>query len=359
MSFFDHPQRLSRPESYFAALNTARGFITYYPTLFAPYRKIVLKDGPGCGKSTLMNKIADHAAEHRLTVKRFYCSSDTDSLDAILLPALSVVVLDGTAPHTVEPYAPGACDRLLDLTVFWDNPALREHQAEISLLNAAIGRKYTRAYALMKSVMSIEEAILAEASLLFDKERAHSLLERLLQRHHVKGRTAGNAPCGEICPTAAFGSKGHVALDTLEKKADIKLHIRDRHVFSVFFFHSLQTLLEEKKIPYLLSPRPIDEQIESLYLPDSRLLITCRATEEADGTINLDRMLFGKGQGASKGQKALLRQLPPLFQAIEKELAEAGHLHGELEKYYIAATDYEALNAFTERFVPALLEGQY
>ncbi|MBQ4120809.1 MAG: hypothetical protein IJD35_02210, partial [Clostridia bacterium] len=63
MSFLDHPQTLVRENSYFAALNSHRGFCSYFPVLFAPYRRYIIKGGPGCGKSTLMKKIAQTAEE--------------------------------------------------------------------------------------------------------------------------------------------------------------------------------------------------------------------------------------------------------------------------------------------------------
>ena len=39
------------------------------------------------------------------------CSGDPDSLDALLLPQLGVALVDGTAPHVVEPKYPGVVDR--------------------------------------------------------------------------------------------------------------------------------------------------------------------------------------------------------------------------------------------------------
>ncbi len=358
MSFFDRPEILSRPDSYFAALNSARGFRSFFPALFDSYRKIVIKGGPGCGKSTLMKKIADAATAAGLSADRYFCSSDTDSLDAVAIPELSTVILDGTAPHTVEPYCPGAKDRILDLSAFWSFSRLRENETAIDSLNRAIGRKYARAYALMRSVAAIEDAVHTETALLFNEAAARKILDRLLCKYKIKAEPGSAFSC-RIRPAAAFGVKGYLALDTYEKKAKTIVAVKDRHLFSPFFFALLKKLLTERGVSFELSLRPVDEEIEALYLPDSSLLFTLRACENPSVTINLERMLYGKGKGASKGQKALLKEIPLLCGAIRQELAEAGRLHDELETYYIAATDYAALNRFTETLIPALLRKEY
>ncbi len=357
MSFFDHPEILSRPDSYFAALNSARGFRSFFPTLFEPYRKIVIKGGPGCGKSTLMKKVAEAAGAAGFSTERYYCSSDTDSLDAVVVRELATVILDGTAPHTVEPFCPGAKDRILDLSPFWSLSKLRENEEAILTLNQAISRKYTRAYSLMKSIAAIEDAIHTDSTLLFDQTAAKRIIDRILDKYRIKG--GKERPVRLVRPTSAFGVKGYLALDTYEKRAGIVLHVKDRHFFSPFFFALLETELTNREVSYEVSLRPVDEEVESLFLPDYSLLFTRRASEKALGTVNLERMLFGKGKGASKGQKALLREITPLSAAVRQELNEAGELHALLEGYYIAATDYAALNTFTETLIPALLRKDY
>lgn len=46
----------------FLASNTAKGFVGYFSDFMASHRTVILKGGPGTGKSTLMKKLA-HTAE--------------------------------------------------------------------------------------------------------------------------------------------------------------------------------------------------------------------------------------------------------------------------------------------------------
>ena len=58
--------------------------------------------GPnGCGKSTLMRRIAALAEEAGEPVEYILCSGDPASLDAVVLPKKQIALVDGTAPQGV------------------------------------------------------------------------------------------------------------------------------------------------------------------------------------------------------------------------------------------------------------------
>lgn len=79
---------------------TPKGFVSHYGSLLDELRTLtIIKGGSGCGKSTFMRQIGRAAQERGLAVSYILCSSDPDSLDAVLLPELSLGFVDGTAPH--------------------------------------------------------------------------------------------------------------------------------------------------------------------------------------------------------------------------------------------------------------------
>ena len=91
----------SRSPDFFLGATTPAGFKGY----FEPLRRepgmqmLLIKSGPGCGKSTLMKRVAAAAEERGFQVEYIRCSGDPDSLDAILLPEKKTAIVDGTAPH--------------------------------------------------------------------------------------------------------------------------------------------------------------------------------------------------------------------------------------------------------------------
>lgn len=87
---------------YFLGTNSAKGFVSLYHELIDESKAAafyILKGGAGCGKSTLMRKVAEKMEAHGLSVEYVLCSGDPDSLDAILIPEKAVAIMDGTAPH--------------------------------------------------------------------------------------------------------------------------------------------------------------------------------------------------------------------------------------------------------------------
>lgn len=85
--------------------NTSYGFHSFYDYIIGPdaTRILVIKGGPGVGKSTFMKSIGEAMLERGYDVEFLHCSSDNSSLDGVVIPAIKVALVDGTAPHSVVP----------------------------------------------------------------------------------------------------------------------------------------------------------------------------------------------------------------------------------------------------------------
>ena len=86
---------------YFLGANTPDGFYSLFQHLL-PVEEAktlyILKGGPGCGKSTLMNRLSRTAQELEEPVEEILCSGDPDSLDGVIFPQRRVALVDGTFP---------------------------------------------------------------------------------------------------------------------------------------------------------------------------------------------------------------------------------------------------------------------
>lgn len=83
--------------------NTNRGFVSFYDQIIGPEAThiFVIKGGPGVGKSTFMKAIGAVMQAEGYDLEYHHCSSDNNSLDGLVIPALGVALLDGTAPQRV------------------------------------------------------------------------------------------------------------------------------------------------------------------------------------------------------------------------------------------------------------------
>ena len=106
---------------FFLGASTPGGFVSRYDQLGSPedgWRQYLIKGGPGTGKSTLMKRVARQLDRRCGPIQYIHCSSDVDSLDALVLPQARVAVCDATPPHVLEPQYPGP------LKTWWPSPTV-------------------------------------------------------------------------------------------------------------------------------------------------------------------------------------------------------------------------------------------
>ena len=114
-------------ERYCAASNSSEGFCSYYDDVFnlqKLYKIFVIKGGSGTGKAFFMKEIAKTAELYGFSVRYIYCSSDSESLDGIIINEQKIAVLDGTSPHVYEPKYIGAVEVFVNLAEFLDEKIL-------------------------------------------------------------------------------------------------------------------------------------------------------------------------------------------------------------------------------------------
>lgn len=142
---------------YFACGNTAKGFQNLFSSNLQKLKKIyILKGGPGNGKSTLMKRIGKNFEEKYL-VEYIHCSSDSNSLDGVIVRELGFAVVDGTAPHVIEPTVPGCIEEYVNIGSAWLTRKLKPHQSEIMKLQDEIASCYPRAYDAFSRAMKVHD----------------------------------------------------------------------------------------------------------------------------------------------------------------------------------------------------------
>lgn len=143
---------------YFAGGNTSRGFYSLFDSSLEGLERVfILKGGPGGGKSTLMKEIGEEWLKDGYDVQFIHCSLDPDSLDGVIIPNLHVGIVDGTAPHVIEPKTPGAVEEYVNLGEAWDIEELSRQKDEIIRLIDEIANKFQQAYASFAEALSIHD----------------------------------------------------------------------------------------------------------------------------------------------------------------------------------------------------------
>ncbi len=343
---------------YFAAANTANGFHSHFSKIFNARtldRIVILKGGPGTGKSTLMIRLWLLAKERGYSRDTYLCSSDTGSLDAVFLPELKLAVVDGTSPHTLEPICPGAVETLFDCGAFWDVSRLKRDRELFFDLIAQKNEAYRSAYRFLKSAGAFFSEEREKRALGIDTEKMASAAERLFQK--TVGRGKGFTKT--LRQISAFSGGGLIRLPSLERRSDTHVSIRYASGTGSLFLSQILRLAQSAQAPVEISfslLRPGEP--EAVYFPVERVLfsLTDAQDETADQVVNMDRFLSKNVCREHRNQLRLYRKLGEDCAAQAANcFARAAAVHASLESRYVAAMDFHALADAWEKQLETLL----
>ncbi len=182
---------MERVTGFFLGAITPGGFRSLYKTELEKYDTIyILKGSPGCGKSTLMRRCAHALEDKGLEVEYIFCSSDSNSLDAVLFPSVGAAIVDGTAPHVAEPRYACAGEYYVNLGEHCDRSALRAMRPQIRALTDEYRALFEQVYSLMSAAGELHSLRLGIARPLSSglTRRAEGIIKREI------GKRSGERP---------------------------------------------------------------------------------------------------------------------------------------------------------------------
>lgn len=341
---------------YFAAANSADGFLNYFPEVFGPHRcrrLFVIRGGPGTGKSSLMRHVGAAAEEKGRAVTYYHCSSDADSLDGVFLENDGIGLIDGTSPHPWEPTFPGAFETSVDLGRFWRADLLADQRGRIEELVREKKQGYARAYRYLSAYgilrRTADEALLPA----LDGEKLRRAAERTLTRYAARSTGVATETVG-LCDS--FGMGGRVRLDTYEAVGTWRVSVRDAFGMGHLFLKELLALCRRRGVSVRLSRDPLlPERIDALELTETGVTFSLLETEEDGQTVNMQRFLCARTLRETRGLRRESEDLGRrLLSLAAAELEQVRVHHFSLESIYGAAMDFNKKEAFEQAFLEEL-----
>ncbi|HOJ09383.1 MAG TPA: ATPase [Clostridiales bacterium] len=352
----------------FAGGNTSHGFFSYFNyiiNLSDANRLYILKGGPGTGKSTFMKYIGSEAMNHDYDVEYFHCSSDSNSLDGVSIPSLKIAMVDGTAPHTIDPEYPGVVDEIINLGEYWDKNKLKNYRdrvlrerKEIKLnfagayryLGAAaviyqdteiINKKYMDNRKLNKITFELIE------DLFFSSENPKTGNEEMLKKEGTVRRLFASAitPDGVINyldsilnTSRIYGLVGDpgMGINILLEKIKEESTARGYDV-ECFYCGLIPNKLEHIVIPEL------DISLTTINKYHSTKLTIDKYFNFEDFSKKVTMEVCGNDVIENE------KQIDLLIKRAVKSIIKAKSIHFEMEKYYSPAMDFDRLMICKER----------
>ncbi|WP_347491282.1 PRK06851 family protein [Desulfoscipio sp. XC116] len=360
-----------RMKKVFPGGNTSQGFYSFYDYIIDQQeatRIFVIKGGPGVGKSTFMRKIAEEMLERGYDVELHCCSSDNGSLDGVVIPAIKVAMLDGTAPHIVDPKHPGAVDSIIHLGDHWNEQGIRANKQEILACTKEVGRLFNRAYAYLAAA----KIFLNEVKLYYTGTGAFNVgsfdrmvLDLVHEIFEGQDRQTDNPKARRLFATAITpdGSASHLAtiVDHIGKRYVIEGddgtgknvlvgRLMDAAMMRGFDVEAYHCALEPNLIDHLVIPG-LDVAIVNSVEPHDfrpRAGDVVIDTMECVNPILNEKYLMEKTTARKMYRECMEQAISFIRQA------KAGH--DDMEKYYAPYMDFAAINARREKTLARILD---
>lgn len=346
---------------YFLGANSAEGFASLYDqwvdqrTIQAFY---TIKGGAGCGKSTLMNRVAARMEQEGYEVEYIRCSGDPDSLDGIRIPEKGAAMADGTSPHIMDPAYTGATGHYIDLGAGYDRKALFAIREEIVAAVQAYRACYPQAYRCIRSAKESwdrgRKPLRTQGTLEKIAKRAETILKR-----ELKGSREGRGTCqrrfldGITCQGKAFLE------GTVQSLCREGYVIRDDYGFAGDLLACLEQGFRDRGYDVIACPSGADpSRLAHLLIPDRSLAFVTGKVADADfRTIRTESLVEKEALAEGKSFLQLSNRVAEelLKEGIE-HLTRAKENHDILEGLYNPHVDFSQAEEMAERITKEILD---
>lgn len=353
------------PARFFLGCNSPRGFCSLYDSFQsdrALRRVWLIKGGPGCGKSTLMRRVAARMDEAGLAVEYVLCSGDPDSLDAIAVPALGCALCDATAPHVLEPKCPGVVDGYLSLQSCYDLDGLAGRRDEFEQAKAGYTGCYDRAYRCLGAAAALLEDCRALTAPPEPDARLAKRARGILSREcRPTGGPAGQERARFL---SAHTCKGLVRLtDTAEGLCSRVYELSDRWGLSHGLLRPLADGATAAGYDVIACPSPLfPDRLEHLLIPSLSLAFLSTSPDgpalsrRPARRVRLDAMADQDAVRRCRGRLRFSRKMADaLLDEAHAAMSDAKAMHDDLEALYRPHIDFDKVSAIADRVAEEFL----
>ncbi len=346
--------------------NTPQGFYSYYDYVIPidATRIFLLKGGPGVGKSTFMKKIGQAMIERGYDIEHHHCSSDNNSLDGVVIPALNTALIDGTSPHIVDPKHPGCVDEILNLGEYWDETKMVRNKTEILTFTKEISKRFQCAYRMLRAAKAVYDDWEAANNEAMNYKLANQKTADTIDKVFSEVATIGYGKNRKLFASAITPAGPVNYIDS------ISAGVTKRYILTGLPGTGKATLLAKvaetavaKGLDIETYYCPLDpSKIEHIIIPSLDTAFTT-STPPHSLTLNASSILIDMNECLEQEKVKSLEAITDydrslfwgLFGKACDYISEAKKLHDELETFYVPNINFSGVDALKEKTLSRIL----
>lgn len=334
---------------YFPGGNTPMGFYSFYHQILDPSslgKLAVIKGGPGTGKSTFMKQLGEELEQRGETPTYLHCSSDPLSLDGLWLEQYNTAIIDGTAPHVIDPRYPGATDILLNFCDCIDESRMANEKESVAQRNAQTSDAFSAGYQYLKAAGVLGDAMQKESRKQLLSDEVQRFVKDFVKR--LNGYPTNGKERTRFLSAISPAGFRNFQKELFADRFVVMLRSETGDAASAVLQGVVDAArLRQADMEIYVCPMKPDAP-EHLIFPEANLVLTV-----ANGYHTYDTpdevfwfSDFCRGECDHSAQRIRYRNL--LLSAVG-EFSKAKAFHDYLEKIYLPYVDFPKIQTFKER----------
>ncbi|SCX96032.1 ATPase [Alkaliphilus peptidifermentans] len=342
--------------------NTSIGFYSYYNyviDLKKAKRVYLIKGGPGVGKSQLMKNVGKVLVDKGYDAEFHHCSADPDSIDAVVFPQLQIALIDGTAPHVIDPKYPGAVDEIINLGEFWDENALKQNREEIIKSIDENGKIYKRVYSYLGAAKLVKDDVERIYKEVLLSSRLNNEFKRFKEEYFTDIKGTKKDSIQRHLFGSAYTHKGHINYgNTYLSYGNKTFFIKGSSLLiKSDLLNELSYHYIEKGYDITFYHHPlIPDKIESIVIPELDTAITTLIDVSDNKIINTDdyfnRELLLSYKDQTDESNSIFNML---MEIVYENLKRTKINHDFIESFYVPNIYFDKVDMLREKLLEKIL----
>ncbi|MBH1940781.1 hypothetical protein I5677_07765 [Mobilitalea sibirica] len=342
---------------FFLGSNTKQGFVPLFDDIRDPVnsnRLYILKGGPGSGKSSLMRRIAKTLEEHSHRIEYIPCASDPQSLDAFIDYNIKIAMVDGTAPHTLDPKYPGTYDTIINVGDAWDADTLTKKKHKIIELSDEISACHSMATSCIASAAALLDRNKTMAKCYIDYDSIQETASMICDK--LKPYTSSGKEHKRLLSAVSVGR-------TVFFEDTVKALCTKVYVIEDEWGAASDTLLSELREFAILNQIDVitcycsvhtPEKIDHLLFPSAKTgIITSNSFHPSSikNCVLINGLMRSLKESDLDSMTKHLSIAQQLIETASQHVLRAKELHDDLEAYYISAMDFSKVDTIYKQIM--------